>query len=81
MLDSNRRLNWIRLSSSSSSSNTTTMNNQPTEMLAKRRSQSMKRLDSNKHSIDRTEKFIQKSIQHYEMKKNIIFKVIRLLDQ
>lgn len=78
MLDSNRRLNWIRLSSSSSSSNTTTMNNQPTEMLAKRRSQSMERLDSNKHSIDRTEKFIQKSIQHYEMKKNIIFKKLLL---
>lgn len=66
MLDSNRRLNWIRSPSSSSSSS----NNQ---LLAKRKSKSMERLDKNTNN--KMEKFMQKSIQQYEMKKNIVFKV------
>lgn len=71
MLDSNRSLNWIRSSS-------TTTNQRLTA--SKRRSQSMERLDKTINNNDKkVEKFLQKSIQQYEIKKNIVFKVCRLI--
>lgn len=70
MLDSNRSLNWIRSSS--------TTNQRLTA--SKRRSQSMERLDKTINNNDKkVEKFLQKSIQQYEIKKNIVFKVCRLI--
>nr|XP_027199869.1 protein FAM92A-like [Dermatophagoides pteronyssinus] len=70
MLDSNRSLNWIRSSS--------TTNQRLTA--SKRRSQSMERLDKtiNKNNDKKVEKFLQKSIQQYEIKKNIVFKKLLL---
>lgn len=72
MLDSNRSLNWIRSTSTSTNQRLTA---------SKRRSQSMERLDKtiNKNNDKKVEKFLQKSIQQYEIKKNIVFKVCRLI--